>query len=376
MTDERDASEEPVGGLGRELTLARQRGLDDLDLEDPSHTKRVGIPTLEQLARRYAGDDRSARVPLIKEMLTAALIDWEQEGHAADAAFVRSLLFGSEEQKPADRRPGALLDKARIASGLNEDQFDKRRRSIFRQFAQHLTGFVAARPASPISPESSTQVGSPTVASEPHRPWLRQRLIFSAIGIVVLLTVVFTIVIVNADTSSSQASRDEPSSSSTPTLATGVATPTTTAPTTTTSAATGVPAGKATITVVYDVPGGCSTKYTIAGDLQGDPNAVGKTLWIAAVLSAPPNVLYYPKVRVTPEDGRFTVTLDANTLPGVRNGRFGLIVTPSDPADADLQLSKEADETRNDSLYPDPRRVQLQLGNKEIATTPFVDQRC
>lgn len=136
------------------------------------------------------------------------------------------------------------------------------------------------------------------------------------------------------------------------------------------------PSGQATITAKYDVPGDCSTKCIISGDLNGDPRATGKALWIAAVLSAPPNVLYYPKMRVAPQGGRFTVTIPPNTQPGVRRGRFGLIISPSDQADSDLQQSKESDEMQNDSLYPDTRRIRLQLGNVELATTPFVDQRC
>lgn len=151
--------------------------------------------------------------------------------------------------------------------------------------------------------------------------------------------------------------------------------PTTPLPSTPSPTST-VPPGQAAITAVYNVPDGCSTTATITVDLHGDPRAPGKALWVVGVLSAPPNVLYYPKLRVASQDGRFTVPIPLNTQPDVRTGRFGLVVSPTDEADNDLQTSLQADQAQNESLYPDSRRVHLQAGNVELATTPFVTQRC
>jgi hypothetical protein len=86
-------------------------------------------------------------------------------------------------------------------------------------------------------------------------------------------------------------------------------------------------------------------------------------------------------VRLTPQDsrvqdGRFTVPLRLNTQSGERTGRFGLVVSPTDPADHDLQTSLQGDQAQSDSIYPDSRRVHLQDGNVELAATPFATQRC
>ena len=132
----------------------------------------------------------------------------------------------------------------------------------------------------------------------------------------------------------------------------------------------------ASIQAEYDQPDECSTVATVTGDLHSDPRAAGRVLWVVAVLDASPNVLYYPKVQVSAPDGRFSVPIDLNTTSGGRRGRFGLVVSPTDRARDDLQRSLDADIAKNDSAYPDERRTRLQIGNIEIATTPFVNQRC
>jgi len=134
--------------------------------------------------------------------------------------------------------------------------------------------------------------------------------------------------------------------------------------------------GQASIRADYDPPDGCGAVATITGDLHGDPRTAGRVLWVVAVLDATPNVLYYPKTQVSAPDGRFSVPIDLNQTPGNRRGRFGLVVSPTDRARDDLQRSLDADVAKNDSAYPDDRRTQLQLGNIEIATTPFVPQQC
>jgi hypothetical protein len=132
----------------------------------------------------------------------------------------------------------------------------------------------------------------------------------------------------------------------------------------------------ASIQAAYDQPDECSTVATVTGDLHGDPRVAGRVLWVVAVLDASPNVLYYPKMQVSAADGRFSVPIDLNTTSGGRRGRFGLVVSPTDRARDDLQRSLDADIAKNDSAYPDERRTRLQIGNIEIATTPFVNQRC
>jgi hypothetical protein len=225
------------------------------------------------------------------------------------------------------------------------------------------------------APAGSEQTATLESVVDPRLPLLRRRPVIVA-GVSLVLVAVVVGVVVNSRMTSAAAG-PAPTSAASPTSAATTSPVAITIPALATAASTGAArTGQAAITAVYNVPDGCSTTDTISGDLHGDPRAAGKALWIAAVLSAPPNVLYYPKMRVTPQDGRFTVTIPANTQPGARTGRFDLVVSSTDQADADLQTSLQADETLNDSLYPDTRRLHLQAGNVELATTPFVTQRC
>jgi len=133
--------------------------------------------------------------------------------------------------------------------------------------------------------------------------------------------------------------------------------------------------------VTAENPGGCSPTNLVEVTAQGDdPRIVGNRLWIVAELYADmtrndPNSLYFAKTPVILSNGRFTTRIDGNTEPGVRNGRYLLVASPTDAAHQDLQFSLSSDRA-HDGQYPDSRRTRLQLGNTEIATGPDLVQRC
>ncbi len=153
--------EDPIAALGEELAHARNRGLDDLDLQRGG--KAIATPILERLARTYCDDLRpaTARGPLISLLLTDALRAWESAGHRYEAGLVRRLFFAPEGTEAAETRPGRLMDAARKATGRSPADFEKHRRAVFRLFAQYLIEFVelgarAATPSSSPAPAPST----------------------------------------------------------------------------------------------------------------------------------------------------------------------------------------------------------------------------
>ena len=168
-----------------------------------------------------------------------------------------------------------------------------------------------------------------------------------------------------------------------PVLAPGSA-PAATAPSAREQAPTGVSAGRLaapSMNVTPQNPGGCSPNYVVEVTASGnDPRIVDKRLWIVSELYADlgrndPNSLYFAKTPVILRDGKFLVNINGNTEPGVRKERYLLVASPSDAANADLQLSLSSDRA-HDNQYPDYRRTTLQLGNAEIATGPDLVQRC
>src|SRR4051794_37644292 len=127
-----------VAALIDDLTTARRRGLDELDLRT-DRLQPVPLPELERLARRYTGSRQPARVPLIRRLLEDALTAWGQlTQHADDAAFMRELFFGAPGLSRADRRPTKLEEQAMQRRGLTEDALDARLRGVFRLFARFL----------------------------------------------------------------------------------------------------------------------------------------------------------------------------------------------------------------------------------------------
>jgi hypothetical protein len=149
-----------VAGLIDELTRARQRGLDDLDLNAPArHQYPVAAPNLEYLARRYAGDEETDRVPLIRTLLRDALDAWERDGDADDvdnAQFIRDLFFAPDGGSPGRYRPGELMKMTRQNHRLDEEAVPRRRQTAFRLFAAYLVDFVTAPHPPPEAPSSST----------------------------------------------------------------------------------------------------------------------------------------------------------------------------------------------------------------------------
>lgn len=128
--------------LADELTRARRRGLADLDLTT-SNQGPVATPELDGLATRHARDNQqTSRSARITELLREGLAAFENTGNRAEAAFIRRLFFDSTGLAPGPSRPADLLDRARKASGLDEDGFSKRRHLYFEHFAAFLIPFV------------------------------------------------------------------------------------------------------------------------------------------------------------------------------------------------------------------------------------------
>lgn len=180
--------------LSEELTTARRRGLDALDVAT-AQQNRVELPQLELLAATYAtATDVGplARIEAIPLLLRAALDAYEQAGNRDYAALVARLFF-DDDGSPGRKRPGRLLEEARQASGLTEDAFDDRRRTIFRDFATFLQSFVAATVALPEA-QPVVDVPRPTRPRHFSRPFL----IAGGVVIVVIVVVVVTVALVLA----------------------------------------------------------------------------------------------------------------------------------------------------------------------------------
>lgn len=156
-----------AAALASELTRARQRGLDGLDL--PLGTEgRVAVPHLDDLARWYTTDQQTDHVPLIRRLLRDALDAWARQGHDSEALTVRRLFFSRDGGSPGRTSPGDLLTQAEQASGRSAASFEKLRRALFRAFAAFLIGFVSeavsAELTDPPAPAAAVQ---PQQAPEP-----------------------------------------------------------------------------------------------------------------------------------------------------------------------------------------------------------------
>jgi hypothetical protein len=141
------SEDEHVAALLVELTAARWRGLDGLDV-DTHQYKPVQTPYLERLARTYANDWTSSRIALIRNLFRDALKAWRRRKYKDEAKFVRDLFFAKGGGTPGRYSTTDLLDAVKAASGLNNDAFDERRRAMFRLFARFLIQFVGAQSAS------------------------------------------------------------------------------------------------------------------------------------------------------------------------------------------------------------------------------------
>jgi hypothetical protein len=133
---------------------------------------------------------------------------------------------------------------------------------------------------------------------------------------------------------------------------------------------------QANIQAIFQDPGGCSSTYTVEGQVLDQP-AAGNTLWVVAVLHADPtdgrkDALYYPKAQIPAQPGPYRIEVPANTEPGVRRGRF-LLVIANEQAYTEMQLSYESDKY-GDERYPSTKRWQLPA--EILASTPESEQRC
>ncbi len=144
-----------VGALVKELTDARRRGLDRMDL-DTGQWKAAGrteAPELERLAREYTGDHESSRVALIRDLMSAALKEWRKQRNEDNAAFVRDLFFAEDGRTPGRRSPTELADKVRKQWNIHGKPFEERREAIFSLFARFAIEFVEAKPEEPQQAE-------------------------------------------------------------------------------------------------------------------------------------------------------------------------------------------------------------------------------
>lgn len=137
--------------------------------------------------------------------------------------------------------------------------------------------------------------------------------------------------------------------------------------------------GVATIRAVPQVPGGCSSTYLIEGEIEHLPEA-RQHLWILTRLEADPangapDVQHYPKVKLKFVQGTYALTVPNSTPTGTRRAIY-LLIAANDNANADLELSYEADVKRDRNVYPDGRRVALPPGSDAIAQTDVLVQTC
>ncbi len=177
-------SEQPLAtGLGRELSLCRQRGLDDLDAHLHNQPS-VPAPELERLARLYCeAKELSAygRAAQIRVLIQDGLTAYGERGNAAERQFIAILFFDPSHSTPK-KPPSKLLAEARAASGLDENRFRDYRRSMFARFDDFLVTFVAetASQAAGVADAGTSQA---TTSRPPRLTWL------SAGGIIGLLVV-------------------------------------------------------------------------------------------------------------------------------------------------------------------------------------------
>ena len=143
MTEVQTSEDQHITDLADELTHARRRGLERLDIDTKQYPY-VHTPILEKLARKYKKDRKSARIALIKDLLRDALAAWEGQRHDVEAQFVRDLFFAEDGGAPGKLSPTDLRDAVKKVSGLNDDAFDERRRAMFQLFAEFLLRFVSA----------------------------------------------------------------------------------------------------------------------------------------------------------------------------------------------------------------------------------------
>src|SRR5687768_4884651 len=99
MSEPEMPEDELIAALVNELTAARRRGLDGLDLDTHQYDP-VKTPQLEALARAYANDAVASRIALIRDVLRDALAAWDRQQYHDEATFVRDLFFAADGGTP------------------------------------------------------------------------------------------------------------------------------------------------------------------------------------------------------------------------------------------------------------------------------------
>lgn len=128
------------------------------------------------------------------------------------------------------------------------------------------------------------------------------------------------------------------------------------------------------------VPGGCSSSFRIVGQMPRLPSDT-RGIWIVSVLvqgqvNGLKDSLHYPKVRLPADQIGLDIDVSASTKPGVRAGRYLLVVSTTDEAEAELLSSHDANEQGDHQAYPDVKRIRLPPGSRELARTGVIEQRC
>jgi hypothetical protein len=185
--------EELAGALAAELTRARQRGLDRLDL--PLGTEgRVAVPQLDDLARWYTGDRQTDHFPLLSRLLRDALAAWARQGHPTEARTVQRLFFAPDGGAPGRTNAGHLYTQARLALNQSTSTFEKHRRLLFREFAPFLIDYVIASVATEVPAPSAPAPDEPVPPSSlPGHATRRRR---GAAAAALALAVVAAVVLV------------------------------------------------------------------------------------------------------------------------------------------------------------------------------------
>ena len=127
-----------------DLTTARYRGIDRLDIDTPKQPRRR-VDHLERLAAEYCAavgvEAGRGRTLQIARLLRDALAGYAEAGKTGAAAFLTDLFFDPPEAA-RPRLPGERLDAA-MRKHATGQAFKELREPLFREFAAFLIHVVA-----------------------------------------------------------------------------------------------------------------------------------------------------------------------------------------------------------------------------------------
>ncbi len=197
--------------LATELSRVRRRGLSLLNLTRGKQQP-IEVPILERLASQAAASGgQQDRVVRIQALLDGALDAFATTHNIQVAAFIRQLLADSEGRWPGPGGPGRLLDKARMAEGVEDEaQFRRLQRQHFVEFADFVLRFQ------PPDHAGADRAEPVALADEPPAVRRRRPRLMLITALVVMVFAITGVVIELVISHTSAKSRAASSSSSRP----------------------------------------------------------------------------------------------------------------------------------------------------------------